>query len=211
MTRVKICGLTNEEDAMLAANLGADYLGFNLVKDSKRKVSIKNLKEIISKLPPFVTPVGVFVNEEIIEIQKTVKKTGLKIVQLHGDESLEYITQLSELVQTPIIKAIKISDENALNIIPQYLEKTQYLLLDTFVLDQPGGTGQSFDWELAVKVKDYNKPFFLAGGLTPENVAVAIEKIQPFAVDVASGVERLERRKDYDKMKLFIKKVKGLK
>lgn len=211
MIKVKICGVTNFDDALLVANLGAEYLGLNFWKDSPRKVSVKMAKDIVSKMPPFVATVGLFVDEPLEEITKIVKKAGLKAVQLHGSETPEYCGQLSLACAVPVIKAFRIQDEQSIEAMKPYTEAVNYFLLDAYVPGEVGGTGATFNWDLAVKAKDLGKPIFLAGGLTPENVTEAIEKVMPFAVDVASGVERLPRRKDYDKMNTFIRKARGLK
>ena len=211
MVKVKICGITNVDDAMLAANLGADFIGLNFCRDSARKVSLKNAKDIVSKMPPFVSVVGVFVDEPLEELVKTAKKAPLKYIQLHGSETPEYCKSAAELSGLPVIKAFKMADEKSLETMPQFLESAAYFLLDACVPGEPGGTGVTFNWDLAVKAKDLGKPVFLAGGLVPENVAEAIGKVLPFAVDVASGVERLERRKDYDKLNKFIRASRGLK
>jgi phosphoribosylanthranilate isomerase len=210
-TKVKICGITNTDDALLAANLGADFIGLNFFKDSARKVSLKNAKEIISKMPPFISSVGVFVDEILEEVIKTAKKAPLKYIQLHGTETPEYCSQAALLTGLPIIKAFRIIDEKSIDALPRYSESVNYFLLDAFVAGEPGGTGQVFNWDIAVKAKEFGKPVFLAGGLTPENIAEAIAKTLPFAVDVAGGVERLERRKDYDKLSRFIRAARGLK
>lgn len=212
MVKVKICGVTNYDDALLVANLGAEYIGFNFYKDSPRKVSVKMAKDVIAKMPPFVQSVGVFVDEELAEVVKTAKKCGLKLVQLHGQESPEYCWDAAAQTGCGIIKAFRIADEKSLEALPFYQDSVSYFLLDAYVAGEPGGTGEVFNWELAVKAKELvSKPVFLAGGLTPENIADAIEKVQPFAVDAASGVERLPKRKDYDKMKTFIRRARGLK
>jgi len=225
MVKVKICGITNEKDALWATNLGADYLGFNFyrgdhLKGSSRKISVELAKKIISKLPSFVLAVGVFVNEEIKTVLKIVKKCNLKLVQLHGEETPEYCENLKLQVTSyrlQVIKAFRIENEKSLEIIPQYLDKVDYFLLDTYVLGIEGGSGEVFNWDLAVKVKEEvatsmgnPKPIFLAGGLNPENVQEAIIKVRPYAVDVASGVERLPRRKDYEKMRNFIHTVRSI-
>jgi len=209
--KVKICGVTNYDDALLAANLGADFIGLNFYKESPRKVSLKNAKDIVSKMPPFVSLVGVFVDEPLENLVKTVKKVPLKFIQLHGAETPEYCAKAAELTGVPVIKAFRVMDEKSIEAIPLYIESAGYFLLDACVPGEPGGTGQTFNWDIALKVKDMGKPVFLAGGLTPENVAEAIVKVLPFAVDVASGVERLERRKDYDKLNKFIRASRGLK
>lgn len=206
--RVKICGITNEEDARWAANLGTDFLGFNFYRKSPRKISVKLASEIIAKIPSWVEGVGVFVNAKINEALKIAAKTNLKIVQLHGNESPRYCAMLkSKNPDLAIIKAIKIRNEDSLQNLSPY-KKVDFFLLDTWVEDKEGGTGQTFNWELARKAKEVGKPIFLSGGLNPENVAEAVEKVKPFGVDVASGVERLPRRKDYEKLKKFITQAK---
>ena len=204
MIKIKICGITNKEDAVLAASMGADFLGFNFYDGSPRKVSEKNCKEIITSLPPFVSCVGLFVNTDIKAAAKISKKCGFKLVQLHGDETPEYCKELKSLANLPLIKAFRVKDVSVLGIIEQYKDACDYILLDAFVDGEPGGTGEVFNWDIAVKAKDFGKPVFLAGGLTPENAAEAIKIVKPFAVDTASGVERLQRRKDYDKLKAFM-------
>jgi phosphoribosylanthranilate isomerase len=210
MAKIKICGITKEEDASLAMSLGADYLGFNFYKESARKVSPKMVDEIMGKLPPFVVPVGVFVDEDPKEIGKVVKRSGIKMLQLHGSESPEVCKSLKETYGLPIIKGFRVADASIIETIKAYVDVIDYVLVDTFVEGEAGGTGKTFDWEIALKAKELGKPLFLAGGLTPENVEEAVEKVNPFAVDTASGVERLPRRKDYDKMKAFIRAAKGL-
>ena len=211
MVKTKICGVTNYDDALLIANLGSDFIGFNFYKDSPRKISVKLAKEIIAKMPTFVSAVGVFVDEMQEEVVKTAKKTGLKYIQLHGSETPEYCKAVSVATALPIIKAFRISDEKSLEVIATYADGVNYFLLDAYAPDEPGGTGEVFNWDLALKAKEMGKSVFLAGGLTPENVTEAIKKVLPFAVDVASGVERLQRRKDYDKMNKFIRAARGLK
>jgi len=211
MTKVKICGVTNLEDALIVTNVGADFIGFNFWPQSPRKISERNCKEIVLKLPPFITPVGVFVDEDIEQLKKIAKKCSLKAVQLHGSETPDYCQKVSSETSLPVIKAFRIENEGSIEAIRPFLEAVNYLLLDAFVPGEPGGTGEVFNWDIALKAKDFNKPFFLAGGLTPENIGEAISKVAPFAVDVASGVERLPRRKDYDKVNKFVRTARGLK
>lgn len=223
MTKVKICGITNEKDALWATNLGADYLGFNFFAGSPRKISPELAKKIIAKLPPFISTVGVFVNEEIKTVLKIVKKCNLSLVQLHGEETAEYCEKFkveSLKLKVGIIKAFRIENEKSLEPISQYVEKVDYFLFDTYVPGIEGGTGVPMsreNWDLALKVKEMfistsnPKPIFLAGGLNPENVQEAVIKVKPYAVDVASGIERLPRRKDYEKMKTFIQAVRNMK
>ena len=211
MAKIKICGITNEEDASLAMSLGADYLGFNFCKDSARRVSPKMVDEVMGKLPPFIVPVGVFVDEDLKEIGKLVRRSGIKMVQLHGSESPDACKAIKDATGLRVMKAFRVADESIVATIQSYVDVVDYILLDAYVEGEHGGTGTTFNWDIAVKIKDLGKPMFLAGGLTPDNVGEAVEKVNPFAVDTASGVERLPRRKDYDKMKAFIRAAKGLK
>ena len=207
MVKVKVCGITNDKDALWASGLGVDYMGFIFYKDSPRVITPKHALEIIKNLPPFICAVGVFVNEELKVIKSIVKKTGIKIVQLHGDESVEYCNELKSMIPgIKIMKAFRIENEETLKNIPAY--DVNYYLLDAYVEGVPGGTGEAFNWDLAVKAKECGKPVFLAGGLTPDNVKEAIEKVKPYCVDAASGIERLPRRKDYNKMHDFINKAR---
>ncbi|MFH1783403.1 MAG: phosphoribosylanthranilate isomerase [bacterium] len=210
MTKVKICGITNQQDALWAANLGVDFIGLNFFKDSQRKISLDMAKDVIAKLPPFVKTVGIFVNEELKSIQKIATQSPLELVQLHGSETPAFCAELKQLLDgVKIIKAFRVQNEESLASIPQYADCADYYLLDAYVPGQMGGTGEIFNWELAVKAGEFGKPLFLSGGLNPSNIADAVEKVKPFAVDVASGVQKSQRRKDYELMKEFVKKVKG--
>lgn len=201
MVKIKICGITNSDDATWVANLGTDYLGLVFAKDSKRKVSIEKAQEIISVLPPYVEKVGLFVNQEVEIINKVLEQCKLDILQFHGEESPQYCSQFKE--RAKIIKAFRIKDEQSLEQIPQY--DVDFYLLDAFVEGEPGGTGEAFNWDLALKVKEFGRSIFLAGGLNPENVTEVIKKVQPYAVDVSSGVESSPRRKNVELMQEFIK------
>ena len=221
MVRIKICGITNEKDALWAASAGVDFIGLNFYKNSPRKISLKMAKKITSALPEFVKPVGVFVDQEIETVLGTAKKAVLSAVQLHGNETPEYCSELKQAISASIpsnllwegkpqiIKAFRIDGGFTATMLSDYRD-ADFFLLDTFVEDLQGGTGHTFDWDLAIEIKNLGKPVFLSGGLTPENVAAAIKKVQPFAVDVCSGIERTPTRKDYDKMMAFIKTAKKL-
>lgn len=210
-TLVKICGVTNAEDARWAVNLGADYVGINFYSESPRKVSIDKAKEIVESLPSFVKSVGVFVNPDLNELGKILKKAPIHILQLHGNETADEILKLKSNFNVAIWKVVKIQSEESLKEIESLAGVADMILLDTFKADQPGGTGETFDWEIAVKAKAFGIPVFLAGGLNPDNVEEAIEKVEPIGVDVASGVEKMEhpRKKDVEKMKSFILRAKG--
>jgi phosphoribosylanthranilate isomerase len=202
MVRIKICGITNLEDALLAAELGADALGFIFYAKSPRKVAPEAAREIIAQLPPFVAAVGVFVDEAAAVVQELAAKVGLDWVQLHGQESPEYCRSLGRKV----IKGFRIKDEDSLRRLAGYQGAAQALLLDTYKKGQVGGTGTVFDWQLAREAKQYGR-IILAGGLNPDNVAQAITIVQPAAVDAASGTEAVPGRKDPAKLRAFFKAV----
>jgi phosphoribosylanthranilate isomerase len=198
MVRVKICGMTNLEDALLAAELGADALGFIFYAKSPRYVAPETARAIIAQLPPFVAAVGVFVDEAATVVQELAARAGLDWVQLHGQESPDYCRSLGRKV----IKAFRIQDEGSLSRLADYRGAAQALLLDTYKKGQVGGTGETFDWHLARQAKQYG-PIILAGGLTSENVAQAIATAQPAAVDAASGTEAAPGKKDPAKLRAF--------
>lgn len=209
MTKIKICGVTNEEDATWAVNLGAHYIGLNFCKQSPRKVSPEQAAKIARKVPSFVPTIGVFVEHTVPEILKIAQKVGLGGVQLHGDQTPEDARALAEKLEVLLIKAFRVAGEADLEPLAAYKDVVGYFLLDARVEGVAGGTGQTFPWDLAVRARAFGKPLFLAGGLTPDNVAQAVEAVQPFAVDVASGVEKSPKRKDFDRMKKFIDEAKN--
>lgn len=221
MVKIKICGITNENDARWAASAGVDFIGLNFYKNSPRKISLNMAKNITSSLPEFVMPVGIFVDEEMESVLKIVKKAQIKAVQLHGSESPEYCAELKEKVSTTvppdtlwegtlkIIKAFRINENFQTEQTAGY-QNVDYFLLDAYTEGLAGGTGQTFNWDIALEIKKSGKPVFLSGGLTPENVAEAIKKVEPFAVDVCSGIERTPTRKDFDKMLAFVKAVRKI-
>ena len=203
MVRIKICGITNLEDARLAADLGAQALGFNFYPLSPRKVDPEAARAIIAQLPPLVLSVGVFVDEDAGVVRDLAARVGLDWVQLHGQESPEYCRSLGRRV----IKAFRIKDAASLSFLAVYQGAAQALLLDTYRTGQVGGTGETFDWQLARRAHEYGR-IILAGGLTPENVAQAIRVAQPQAVDVAIGVEAAPGKKDPEKLRNFIAAVR---
>lgn len=200
MVRIKICGITNLEDALLAADLGANALGFIFYAKSPRSVAPGTAREIIRRLPPFIVTVGVFVDEEAAVVQDLAERVGLDWVQLHGAESPEYCRSLERRV----MKGFRIRDESSLQDLQKYRGAVQALLLDTYKKGQTGGTGETFDWDLAKQAQIYG-PIVLAGGLTAANVAQAIKIAQPQAVDVASGVEAAPGKKDPEKLRAFFR------
>lgn len=199
MVRVKICGITNLEDARLAVELGADALGF-IFAESPRHITAEKAKAIILTLPPFVSKVGVFVNEEKGRVKEIASICGLDTLQFHGDEPPLYCQDFEE----KIIKAFRIGKAFDLSILSQY--RVDAFLLDTFTSDAFGGTGKAFDWNVAAEAKKYG-PIILSGGLTAENVAEAIRLVQPYAADVSSGVEEQPGKKDRAKLKAFFESV----
>lgn len=204
--RVKICGLTNTDDAVFAAEAGADALGFVFYPTSPRRVTPEQVAEIIRRLPPYVRTVGVFHNQDEQAIRAVVEQCGLDAVQLQGEEP----PALCERLGSRVIKAIHMKDRDSLAAMGTY--KVRAFLLDTYsppgTGGQPGGTGRMFDWSLAVAAKPYGR-VIVAGGLTPENVRQAVEQVQPYGVDVSSGVERSPGRKDPEKVRRFVTAARG--
>ncbi len=200
-TRVKICGITRREDANAAVKAGADALGFVFYAASPRAVSANMATEIMAGLPPFVTTVGLFVNADKQQVIDLLAQVPLACLQFHGDESAEYCEQFKR----PYIKAIRVNEQTDLAAAAEQFASAQALLLDTYVKDIPGGTGQTFNWQLLPK--SFASDIILAGGLTPENVGDAIKTTSPYAVDVSGGVEASKGIKDHDKIKQFIHEV----
>ncbi len=199
-TLVKICGITREEDARLAARRGADAVGLNFSARSKRHCPLDVARRIVEALPPNVLSVGVFVNATRAEIFGVVAATGIQAVQLHGDERPEACLGLPR----PVIKALAVADAASIGLADEYP-------VDTVVLDSGGagygGTGERFDWALLQRVRPRAR-FLVAGGLTPDNVAEAIRSARPYGVDVASGVESAPGVKDPDRLARFIEAAK---
>lgn len=204
MVKVKICGITNYQDAVLAAELGADALGFIFYKDSPRYIDFTQAYEICRSLPPFIFKVGVFVDEELSVVNQHIEALRLDRVQLHGNESAEYCAQIK---CGQVIKSFRLKDSQDLSPLAHY-NKVSAFLLDAYHPKKPGGTGQTFDWQLAIEAKNYGCPIILSGGLTPENVVAAIRLVRPYAVDVASGVESTPGKKEPLLLKLFIEEAK---
>jgi phosphoribosylanthranilate isomerase len=200
--KVKICGITEREDALAAVKLGADVLGF-IFASSPRQILPETARRIIDEIPPFVKTVGVFVNEEAKTIRDLISFCGLDLVQLHGDESPDFCRDLMPYS----LKALRIKDESSLEMCPSFQGRVRGLLLDTFAKDKAGGTGKTFDWRLAKKAKTYGMPIILSGGLRPSNIEYAVRIVEPYAVDVNSGVEDQPGKKSYPLMKELIEKV----
>jgi phosphoribosylanthranilate isomerase len=204
MVQVKICGITSVEDAQAAVDAGADALGFVFYPPSPRYVTPEEAEQIIHTLPPFVTTVGLFVDVALAIVCETAAHCGLDRVQLHGRETPEFCRQVTR----PVIKAFRVENARSLRLLPEY--KVSAYLLDAYVVGAlPGGTGVSFSWELAAQASPYG-PVILAGGLTPENVKVAIAQTHPYGVDVSTGVERAPGIKDHEKVRQFIARAKAV-
>lgn len=202
MTKIKICGITNFEDAKIAVDYGTDAIGF-VFAESKRQVSKEKVKDIVQKLPPFVTPVGLFVNETSKNIEEICKYCNLYTIQLHGNEPPVF---LSGLKQFKIIKAFRIKNEEDIHQVQGY--EAHALLLDGYAENQRGGTGTTFDWRIAGKAET-SLPIIIAGGLTDKNVSQAIHIATPYGVDVSSGVEIRPGKKDRQLVRKFIDAAKG--
>ncbi|MCK8825897.1 phosphoribosylanthranilate isomerase [Fuchsiella alkaliacetigena] len=205
MTRIKICGITNLEDALRAVEQGVDSLGFILAA-SPRQVSPERVKEIVDNLPPFINKVGVFVDEELAKVKEIVSYCGLDTVQLHGSESPEYCQEFANLT---VVKAFRIKDQLPLLELKEYAEVVTAYLLDTYVAGQAGGTGETFNWNLAEQAKEAG-PIILAGGLKPENIVSAIRDVAPYGVDVSSGVEKEPGVKDHDRLVELVNQVNSV-
>lgn len=199
---VKICGITEREDALNAVNLGTDALGF-IFAASPRQISPPKARDIIRTIPPFVKSVGVFVNEQPAAIRELIAYCGLDLVQLHGDESPDFCRRLMPYT----IKAVRVKGESSLKWCAAYQGSVRALLLDTYVKDKFGGTGKTFDWQLANKIKETGMPVILSGGLDPSNIEAAVNTVRPYAVDVNSGVEERPGKKSYLLVKELMEKM----
>ena len=200
---VKICGITSEADALAAAEAGVDAIGLMFYEGSPRHVTLEQAKAISAALPQHVMRVGVFVNAEEAFVHQALTECMLNILQFHGDETPEECSRYPVMT----LKAFRVQGEETLAQLEAY--PSAGYLLDAYVKDALGGTGATFNWDLAVRAQEFGKPIFLAGGLTPENVAEAVRKVQPFGVDVSSGVEIEPGRKDAEQMRTFVAAAKG--
>jgi phosphoribosylanthranilate isomerase len=202
--KVKICGITNLADGMAAAEAGADALGFVFYDQSPRHISVEAASVFAPQLPPFVLKVGVFVNAPEDLVIRAIRECGLNLLQFHGDEPPEYCQQFGLMS----MKAFRVRDAASLQAVLNY--QTDAWLLDAYSTDAPGGTGETFNWDLALQAQGWGRPVFLAGGLTPENVAEAVRCARPYGVDVSSGVEAAPGRKDHAKVRAFIQAAKAV-
>ncbi len=207
MTFIKICGITNLEDALAALAAGADALGFNFYKPSPRYITPQAARKIIEQLPDSVLTVGVFVNEESPDAVRTIaNEASIKALQLHGDESPVYCRELAADAQ--VIKTLAVSDSFDPELACAY--EVDAIMLDTRDNRLRGGTGRVFDWSIAQKVSRITPKLYLAGGLSLENVAEAIEKVRPYAVDACSALEERPGIKNHSRMRAFVDTVRGL-
>ena len=200
--KVKICGLTSLEQALSCAELGADWIGLNCWPGSSRYVPPGEVREIVRELPKSLTTVGIFVNESPESLKKLMTETRLDLAQLHGDESVEVTAKLG----IPFLKAFRVSPQFKLEQIQKF--GREHFLLDAFSKNHYGGSGQKLDWELASVASGLGK-LILAGGLTPENVAEAVKIVQPWGVDVCSGVESEPGIKDLWRVEKFIRNLRN--
>lgn len=201
-TRVKICGITSVEDAFVAVSHGADALGFVFWPSSGRYLSPAAAGAIIRRLPPMVTTLAVVVDPGADEIDSIVSQSGVDLVQFHGQEPAQFCERCSR----PYVKGIRVKSDGDVLEVGDAHPRARAFLLDTYKKGLPGGTGESFDWDLIPP--DFGRPVILAGGLNAGNVGRAIAAAQPFAVDVSGGVERAPGVKDPAKIKQFLREVK---
>lgn len=201
MVRIKICGITNIEDASAAIDYGADALGFIFFPGSPRYISPEKARDIISLLPPFVTTIGVFANESQKRIEEVMGFAGIDVLQLHGDEGPEMCS-----VWKRVIRALRVKDFTDLKPLQEW-SKVSAFLLDAFSPGQFGGTGQIFNWDIAVEAKRFGK--IILSGLNPDNIERAIERVSPYAIDVSSGIEEKRGKKNLQKMRLFIERARS--
>ena len=198
--RIKICGITSVEDAQAAVQAGADALGFMFYAKSPRNLSLAKAAKIIRTLPPYIAKVGVFVDPPAEFVRAAVEHCGLDTLQFHGNETPQFCNSFAPLT---VYKAFRVKDAAAIDATAAY--RKQAWLLDSYVAGQPGGTGEVFNWDFARQVVDRGACVILAGGLTSKNVAKAVRKVRPYAVDVSSGVELSPGKKDAAKVRSFIK------
>ena len=203
--KIKICGITNAQDAEAAVAAGADALGFVFYAQSPRCIEPAVAKRIIAQLPPFILSVGVFVNQDQETIRNIYNECGLAFAQLHGDETPAFCESLGR----PILRALRLRDRGSLLALAEYKGRMDVrgFVVDAFSAEAYGGTGQTVDWSLAREVAKA-APILLAGGLTPSNVQEAVRQVQPYGVDVSSGVEERPGKKDHEKIRAFTQAIR---
>ena len=208
MKRVKICGITNTDDALCSIKNGAFALGFIFHTQSPRYIPPVKASNIVKDLPPFVTRVGVFVDMNLQGILAIVKRVGLSAIQLHGDETPEFCFELRAVSSIPIIKAFRIKDSSSIQNIDKYTYAVNAILLDSYSKQEHGGTGKTFNWDIANLLKKLDKPIILSGGLKKKNIVEAYNSVKPYALDVNSGVEISPGFKDHEKIESLFKTLK---
>jgi phosphoribosylanthranilate isomerase len=204
MTRIKVCGITNWEDALAAVELGADAIGF-VFAPSPRRIEQTQARLIVERLPPFIGTAAIFVDEDVEAVKETMQATCCTVAQLHGSEPPR---TLEALRPWRVVKAIRVRRSEDMQIMTQYPTASGFVL-DTYVEGKPGGTGRTFDWSIVGPAQNYHRPIILAGGLTPENVAAALATVRPYGVDASSGVEASPGKKDHEKVARFIQIVRA--
>ena len=202
MVKVKVCGITNADDAFSAVALGADALGF-IFAPSPRRISPEDARNIIQAIPPLVKAVGVFVDQDPAEIKEIIHFCGIDLIQLHGHELPGLCSELMPFT----IKAIRMRDQTVIGSMEKYRGTVRAMLLDTYSQESAGGTGKSFNWDLAVEAKGMGVPIILAGGLNPSNILKAVSAVKPYAVDVNSGIEDRPGKKNYALLKELFEKI----
>jgi len=207
--KIKFCGLKRPEEVRWAEELEADFIGFNLYPKSPRYVPLKDLKKLAGEVK-MAKKVLVFVNSTLAEVVRAVEKSGTDLIQLHGNETPRFCSQVRVVTGRQVIKAFRLATEADLKPLEKYLDYADYFLLDAKTEGLYGGTGQSFSWDLSTKAKEFGKPIFLAGGLNCENAAEACRKVMSFAVDVAGGIEERSGVKSKEKMADFVRIVRGI-
>lgn len=205
MVKIKFCGITNKQDAIKAAEFGVDMLGFVFYKKSKRYVEPKTVRDIVNELPPYIAKVGVFVDEDAQKVSEIMQDCLLDMLQFHGEESPAYCDMFKDSYK--VIKAFRIKDKNSLKGINDY--NADYYMLDTYSPKTAGGTAKVFDWNL-IEGYELLRPVILSGGLIPENVRQAIQKVSPYGIDVSSGIESSVGKKDPGLMKKFVENVRKI-
>ena len=205
MVKVKVCGITNADDAFAAVALGADALGF-IFAPSPRRISPEDARNIIQAIPPLVKTVGVFVDQDPAEIKGIIHFCGIDLIQLHGDEPPGLCSEFMPFT----IKAIRMRDQTVIGSMEQYRGSVRAMLLDTYSRESVGGTGKSFNWDLAVQAKGMGIPIILAGGLGPSNIAEAVSVVKPYAVDVNSGIEDRPGKKNHALLKELFENIRRI-
>ncbi len=201
-TRIKICGITNISDAQSAINSGVDALGFNLYKGSARYLHPSKISELLDRLPPYVSSVGLMVNHSAKEVESILNEVSFDLLQFHGDETNEFCKSFG----MPFVKVLRVRSVDDVKAQLAEFPDSKGILLDTFVEGEYGGTGATFDWQ---SLPDLHRQVILAGGLNASNVGEAILKVKPFAVDVSGGVEMSKGQKDENKIESFVQAVRS--